>query len=189
MFVLILGLILFLGSHTFTRFTEGRGVLVAKLGALPYRGLYSIVALIGFILIIVGYGQYRAAGYIQIWTPPAFLTHLAYLLLMPVFVFLIAAYAPGKIKSAVVHPMLAAVQFWALGHVLVNGDLGSILLFGGFLTWGIFARARLGKAQRIVAPWSIGDTIAIVGGIGGWVSMLLWLHPILIGVPALTLSR
>ncbi len=185
MILFVLGLVLFLGSHSFTRFRPLRDNLETRLGALPYKGLYSLIALAGFILIIVGYGQYRAAGYVQIWTPPAFLKHLSYLLLMPVFVFLIAAYAPGKIKSAVVHPMLAAVQFWALAHLLVNGDLGSMLLFGGFLAWGIFARARLGKATRISVPWSMGDTIAIVGGLGGWVVTLLWLHPIVIGVSAI----
>lgn len=185
MTLLILGLVLFLGSHAFTRFVRIRDPLEAKLGAMPFKGIYSVIALVGFILIIIGYGQYRDAGYIQIWTPPAFLNPVSYLLMMPVFVFLIAAYVPGKIKSAVVHPMLAAVQFWALAHFLVNGDLGSMLLFGGFLAWGIFARARLGKATRVKVPWSMGDTIAIVGGIGGWAVMLLWLHPILIGVSAI----
>jgi uncharacterized membrane protein len=184
MILLVLGLLLFLGSHTLTRFRAARDGLEAKLGAGPFKGLYSLIALAGFALIIIGYGQYRAAGYIEVWTPPAFLKHLAYLLLMPVFVFLIAAYVPGKIKSAVVHPMLAAVQFWALAHFLVNGDLGSMLLFGGFLAWGIFARARLGKAVRVKVPWSMGDTIAIIGGLAAWVAMLMWLHPILIGVAA-----
>lgn len=184
MTLLVLGLILFLGSHAFTRLRSLRDPLAARLGAGPFKGLYSLIALAGFMLIIVGYGQYRAAGYIQVWTPPAFLKHLAYLLLMPVFIFLIAAYAPGKIKSAIVHPMLAAVQFWALAHVLVNGDFGSMLLFGGFLAWGIFARAKLGKAERVRVAWSIGDTVAVIGGLGAWVAMLLWLHPILIGVNA-----
>jgi uncharacterized membrane protein len=184
MTLLILGLILFLGSHTLTRFRTLRDGLEAKLGAGPFKGIYSLAALSGFVLIIIGYGQYRAAGYVDVWNPPAFLKHLAYLLMMPVFVFLIAAYAPGKIKSAIVHPMLAAVQFWALAHVLVNGDLGSMLLFGGFLAWGIFARARIGKAVRVKVAWSIGDTIAIVGGLAAWVIMLMWLHPILIGVSA-----
>lgn len=182
---LLLGLIMFLGSHTLTRFRGLRDRLEAKLGALPFKGIYSIIALFGFVLIIIGYGQYRAGGYSEVWTPPAFLTPVAYLLMLPVFIFLIAAYVPGKIKSAIVHPMLAAVQFWALAHVLVNGDLGSILLFGGFLGWGIFARARLGKAVREARPWLIGDTVTVVGGLAGWAAMLLWLHPLLIGVSAI----
>jgi uncharacterized membrane protein len=184
MLTLILGLILFLGSHTFTRLRTVRDGLETKLGAMPYKGVYSLIALVGFALIIIGYGQYRAAGYIEVWTPPPALKHLSYLLMMPVFVLLIAAYAPGKIKAAVVHPMLAAVKLWALAHVLVNGDLGSMLLFGGFLAWGLFARVRLGKAQRVKAPWSIGDTAAVIGGLIGWVVMLIWLHPLLIGVAA-----
>jgi uncharacterized membrane protein len=185
MLLLIIGLILFLGSHALTRFRPLRDGLEAKLGVMPFKGLYSLIALAGFALIIIGYGQYRASGYIEVWTPPAFLKHLSYLLMMPVFVLLIAAYAPGKIKAAVVHPMLAAVKLWALAHFLVNGDLGSMLLFGGFLAWGLFARIRLGKAQRVSVPWSIGDTVAVIGGLVGWAVMLMWLHPLLIGVSAL----
>ena len=185
MTILILGLLLFLGPHAFTRLGNIRDPLATKLGALPFRGLYSLIALVGFALIIVGYGQYRSDGYIELWTPPAALKHLSYLLMMPVFILLIAAYTTGKIKSAVVHPMLAAVKLWALAHLLVNGDLGSVLLFGSFLAWGLFARIRLGKALRVRAPWSLGDTAAVVGGIGGWITMLLWLHPLLIGVSAL----
>jgi uncharacterized membrane protein len=182
--LLVLGLILFLGSHAFTRLRPLRDGLEQKLGAQPFKGLYSVVALAGFVLINVGYGHYRAAGYIQVWAPPPALKHLAYLLLMPVFVLLIAAYTKGRIKAAVVHPMLAAVKLWALAHILVNGDLGSMLLFGGFLAWGLFARIKLGKAERVALPWSMGDTAAIIGGIIGWAVMLMWLHPILIGVSA-----
>lgn len=184
MTVLVLGLFLFLGSHAFTRLRQLRDPLEARLGALPFKGLYSLVALAGFVLIIVGYGQYRVAGYIQIWTPTAFLKHLAYLLLMPIFVLLMASYGQGKIKSAVGHPMLAAVKLWALAHLLVNGDLGSMLLFGSFLAWAVFARVKLGKTARVRANWTVYDTIAVVGGLGGWIVMLMWLHPILIGVSA-----
>lgn len=182
---LILGLLLFLGPHIFTRLRNIRDPLEAKLGALPFKGLYSLLALAGFALIIIGYGQYRNAGYIELWSPPLALKYLSYLLMIPVFILLIAAYAPGKIKAAVVHPMLAAVKLWALAHLLVNGDLGSVVLFGSFLAWGLFARVRLGKAVRVAAPWSLGDTFAVIGGIGGWVTMLLWLHPLLIGVSAI----
>jgi uncharacterized membrane protein len=184
MTLLIIGLVLFLGTHAFSRFRAARDGLAARLGPMPFRGLYSLPVLAGFILIIIGYGQYRAAGYVPLWTPPEALKHLSYLLMMPVFMLLIAAYVPGKIKAAVVHPMLAAVKLWALAHLLVNGDLGSVLMFGGFFAWALFARIRLGKAQRVAAPWTIGDTIAVVGGIGGWIVTLLWLHPILIGVSA-----
>lgn len=184
MLLLSLGLVLFLATHSLSRFRPLRDGLEAKLGAMPFKGLYSLLVLAGFALIIIGYGQYRAAGYIEVWTPPPALKPLSYLLMMPVFVLLIAAYAPGKIKAAVVHPMLAAVKLWALAHFLVNGDLGSMLLFGGFLAWGLFARIRLGKAQRVKAPWSIGDTAAVIGGLVGWAVTLMWLHPILIGVSA-----
>ena len=184
MTLLIVGLILFLGTHAFSRFRVARDGLAARLGPMPFRGLYSLPVLVGFVLIIIGYGHYRAAGYLPLWTPPEALKHVSYLLMMPVFVLLIAAYTQGKIKAAVVHPMLAAVKLWALAHLLVNGDLGSVLLFGGFLAWAFFARIRLGKAQRVATAWTMGDTIAVVGGLGGWIVTLLWLHKVLIGVPA-----
>lgn len=184
MILLILGLALFLGSHTFTRFRGPRDALEARLGAMPFKGLYSLVALAGFVLIIIGWGQYRAAGMIAVWEPPGFLRHVAWLLMMPVFVLLAAVYAPGRIKAAVGHPMLAAVKLWALAHLLVNGDLGSLLLFGGFLAWAVFARVRLGKAERVAVPWGKGDAIAGIGGLAAWIVFFLWLHPLLIGVSA-----
>jgi uncharacterized membrane protein len=185
MILLIFGLILFLGTHSLSRMRTIRDPMEATLGVLPFKGLYALMSLAGLVLIIIGYGEYRSTGYVELWTPPAFLKHLSYLVMMPVFVLLIAAYAPGKIKAAVVHPMLAAVKLWALAHLLVNGDLGSVLLFGGFLGWALFARIRLGKAVRVATSWTMGDTIAVVGGLIGWIVMLLWLHPLLIGVSAI----
>jgi uncharacterized membrane protein len=181
---LILGLVLFLATHSMSRLRGLRDGLEAKLGAMPFKGAYSLAALAGFTLIIVGYGQYRAAGMIPVWDPPAALRHVAWLLMLPAYVVLIAAYAPGRIKAVVAHPMLASVKLWALAHLLVNGDLGSMALFGSFLAWAVFARVALGKAERPSVPWSAGDAIAGVGGIVAWVVTLLWLHPTLIGVPA-----
>lgn len=184
MTILVLGLVLFLGPHAFTRLRGPRAVLEARLGAMPFKGVYSLLSLLGFVLIIVGYGQYRAAGMIPIWEPPTGLRYLAWALTTPVFLLLIAAYIPGQIKARVGHPMLAAVKLWSLAHLLVNGDLGSIFLFGSFLAWAVFARMRLGKTERLAAPWILGDTIAVVAGLAAWAATLLWLHQALIGISA-----
>ena len=182
MTLLILGLIIFLGSHAFVRFRGPRDQMATKLGAQPYRGVFSLISLAGFVLLIYGYGQYRAAGMIPVWTPPTFLSHISLLLMLPVMIFLIAAYSPGKIKAAVVHPMLGAVKIWALAHLLANGDLGSILLFASFFAWALFARIRLGKAERVSVPMGTGDWIAIGGGVAVWVAFIAGLHKRLIGV-------
>ena len=130
MSILILGLVLFLGIHIFTTLRAPRAAIIGRLGEGPYKGLYSAVAGLGLVLIIWGFSRYRDAGYIQIWHPPFALFHpVALVLLWFAFVSLAAAYAPpSRIKSLLRHPMLVAVKAWALSHLLVNGDLGSLLL-------------------------------------------------------------
>lgn len=182
MTLLILGLLIFLGAHAFVRFRGPRDQMATKLGAQPYRGVFSLISLAGFVLLIYGYGQYRAAGMIPVWTPPTFLSHITLLLMLPAMILLVSAYLPGKIKAAVVHPMLASVKIWALGHLLANGDLGSMLMFGSFLAWALFARIRLGKAERVSVPMGTGDWIAIGGGAAVWVGFMAGLHKVLIGV-------
>jgi uncharacterized membrane protein len=105
MAILILGLVVFLGAHSFTTFREPRASIIAKIGEGPYKGLYSLVSLAGFVLIVIGYGQYRANGYIQVWDPPTGLRHLTLLLMWPAFVALVATYSPGAIKTRLKHPM------------------------------------------------------------------------------------
>jgi uncharacterized membrane protein len=183
MTLMLLGLLLFLGSHGFVRIRAPRDMLVARLGAGPYRGLFSLLALAGFVLLIVGYGQYRAAGAIPVWTPPGFAAHVSALLMLPAMILLVAAYSPGAIKAAVVHPMLASVKVWAVAHLLANGDLGSILLFGLFLFWAVIARIKLGKADRVATAWGLGDWIALGAGTVAWAGFAFGLHRILIGVP------
>lgn len=190
MTLLLLGLALFLGSHLLTTQRALRAQLRAVCGEKLYRGLYALVSLAGFVLLIIGYGAYRADGFIDVWTPPPALAPAALLLMLPVFVLLIAAYAPGGlIKRAVRHPMLAAVKFWALAHLLANGDLGSMLLFGGFLAWAVFARISLKKREALEgAPdysamrFGIGDIVAIAGGLAFYGLAAFVLHPLLIGV-------
>lgn len=189
MALLILGLLLFLGTHLFTTQRGSRASLRERFGANGYKIGYTVLSLAGLTLVVIGYGDYRASGYIDVWTPPRALAHVALLLMLPVFVLLSASYAPGLIKRAVRHPMLAAVKFWALAHLLANGDLGSMVLFGGFLAWAVFARISLKQREAIEgAPdfsamkFGRGDVIAIVGGLAAYGVFAFVLHPPLIGV-------
>lgn len=187
MSILILGLVLFLGVHAFTMNRSARASLRARLGEGGYKGLYSLLAIAGFVLTIWGYGLYRSAGYIPVWEPPAALAHVAMLLNLPVFILLIASQIPGLIRAKAKHPMLLAVKLWATAHLLTNGDLGSILLFGGFLVWAVVARISL-KRRADAAPippaagWQTRDTIAVVGGLALYLGFVFWLHAYLIGV-------
>ena len=194
---LIIGLGIFLGVHALTMARGPRATLIGQLGAGPFKGLYSLTAFAGLLLIIYGYGAARASGYVQIWNPPAFFGHVTALLMAFAFISLAAAYAPtGKIKSTLKHPMLVAVKAWALGHLLANGDLASILLFGSFLAWAVASRISLkrrpDKVEPGPAPWGIGDAIAIGVGLVATAVVAIWLHRLLIGVsrhPALGSAR
>jgi uncharacterized membrane protein len=189
MALLILGLFLFLGTHLVTTQRGLRASLRERFGENGYKIGYTVLSLAGLALVVKGYGGYRAAGFVEVWTPPRFLSHLTLVWTMPVFVLLAAAYSPGAIKRLVRHPMLAAVKFWAVGHLLANGDLGSMLLFGGFLAWAIFATLSL-KAREAAegAPdfstmkFGRGDVVAISGGLAAYGVFAFVLHPLLIGV-------
>lgn len=149
---LIAGLVLFLGVHTLTTLREMRAGLVERLGPGLYKGIYSLVSLIGFVLIVLGYKAYRAAGYIDVWTPPTGMRHLTILLMWPAMICLVAAYVPGEIKRRLKHPMLVAVKIWALAHLLSNGDLGSIILFGSFLGWAVYDRISVKRRVDANGP-------------------------------------
>src|SRR6056297_2117733 len=159
MAVLILGLVLFIGVHSFTMMRERRAAAIAKLGLNGYKGIYSALVLLGFVLIVIGFAQYRADGYIQVWWPPIWTQHLAALLVLFSFILLPAAYMPGHIKAKAKHPMLAAVKIWALAHFLANGDLGSIILFAAFLGWAVAARISL--KRRDVSPLAPAQAMAV----------------------------
>jgi uncharacterized membrane protein len=189
MTLLILGLVIFLGTHVFTLAREPRAALVGRLGEGPYKGLYSLLALAGIVLIAVGFGRYRANAWVDVWSPPVFTRHLALLLVWLAFVAFASAYLPGRIKGALKHPMLAGVKIWALAHLLANGDLGSILLFGSILAWAVAARISVkrrdetkdhgGEAAR---PSARNDVLAVVIGTAAFLIFAIWLHPLLIGV-------
>jgi uncharacterized membrane protein len=187
MSILILGLVLFLGSHVFTMFRGPRRALINSIGANGYKIGYSLVSIIGFALIIIGFGLYRQTGWTVIWQPPTFTKHLALLLMLPVFTLLLAPYLPGRIKTATKHPMLLAVKIWATSHLLSNGDLGGMLMFGGFLVWAVAARISLKRrTDPTILPTGperpLNDVIALAAGVAIWAAFVFWLHPLLFGV-------
>jgi uncharacterized membrane protein len=187
MLLLVFGLVLFLGTHALTMARGVRAGLVGRLGDGGYKIAYTAASLIGFALIIHGFGVYRASGWVQIWSPPVWTKHLALLLNLPIFVLLAASNSGGRIHAAVKHPMLLAVKIWATAHLISNGDLGGILLFGGFLAWAVMARISLKRRAGVSVPTSPGsftmrDWSAIGAGLVLWFVFARWLHPWLIGV-------
>ncbi|WP_245312484.1 NnrU family protein, partial [Bradyrhizobium macuxiense] len=131
--VMILGLVLFLGIHVFTTLRGMRASLVKAMGEGAYKIVYSLVAAVGLWLIVQGFGEYRAAGMIPVWTPPTAFKHITVALMLPAVILVVASYIRGRIYTTLKHPMLAGVKLWAFAHLLANGDLGSIVLFGSFL--------------------------------------------------------
>jgi uncharacterized membrane protein len=188
--VLILGLAVFIANHVFVTFRAARASAIARLGAGGYRALFSVVSIIGLALIVYGYGQYRAQDWIQIWTPPDFMRHITVGLMLIAVILFTAAFIPSHIKARAKHPMLAGVKTWALAHLLSNGDLGSILLFGTFLAWGVYARIAAKRRTDYVLPvapkgW-LNDVIVVVLGIVIYLALGFVFHPVVIGVPAFT---
>jgi uncharacterized membrane protein len=190
--LLVLGLVLFLGTHSFSMARGPRAAIIGRIGEGPFKGLYSLLSLAGIVLVSIGYGQYRASGYIPVWDPPVWTRHLALLLVLVAFICFVAAYLPGRIKARLKHPMLAGVKIWAFAHLLANGDLGSILLFGSFLVWAVLA--RISVKRRDVAAQHGGtaapagwrnDILAVAIGTVVYLAFVFWLHPWLIGVPVL----
>jgi uncharacterized membrane protein len=187
MLILFMGIVVFLGVHSLTIFRETRTRLIERFGPGPFKGLYSVVAIAGFALIVWGFSSYRAEGLITLWTPPAWTRHLTIGLMWFAFVALACMNpAPGKIRGWLRHPMLVAIKIWALAHLLANGDAGGMLLFGSFLAWAIFDRIAVKErgdmgAMRIES-FTRADARALGVGTVAYVAMI-FLHPILIGVP------
>jgi uncharacterized membrane protein len=184
----ILGLVIFLGAHVFVTMRDRRAALVARLGEWPYRGLFSIVAIVGILLIAYGFAAYHAAGMITIWDPPAWTRHIVVALMWPASIMVVAAYIPGNIKRVLKHPMLAGVKTWAFAHLCANGDLGGIILFGSVLAWAVYDRITLKRrADSGAPPIPVGgaknDIIAVVVGTVLYLALGFVFHPIVIGVP------
>jgi uncharacterized membrane protein len=192
--VMISGLVLFLGVHTLPTRRPLRGRIVASLGDGGYKIGYALVSLVGIVLIARGFAYYRAAGMIDVWeslVPPKTLVifkHITVALMLPAVILVAAAFIRGRIYLTVKHPLLTAVKLWAAAHLLANGDLGSIILFGSFLGWAVFDRISLkhrtdpGAPPIPVGGWG-NDMIAVAVGIIAYLALAFAFHPVVIGVP------
>lgn len=188
MLVLILGLVLFLGTHSVRIFAEPwRSRTLARVGEARWKGAYAVVSLIGFVLLVWGYGLARQQP-VLLWTPPVAMRHIAALLTLVSFVLLAAAYVPGNgLKAKLRHPMVLSVKVWAFAHLLANGTLADLLLFGGFLVWAVLcfraARGRDRAAGVATSPGRAASTAtAVVVGTVAWAVFAFWAHGALIGV-------
>jgi uncharacterized membrane protein len=187
--ILVLGLVLFFAVHSISIVNDAwRDRMVARIGEWPWKGLYSVLSLVGLVLIVWGYGLARQEPTV-LYVPPVWLRHVAVLLLLFFFPLLLAAYLPGRIKAATKHPMLVATKLWAFAHLLANGMLADVVLFGSFLAWAVVDRISMKRrAQRPIPsapPSRLNDIVAIVGGLALYVAFVLWLHAWLFGVAPL----
>jgi uncharacterized membrane protein len=186
--VMILGLVLFLGVHLLTTQRGLRARFVVSMGEGGYKGFYSLVSLAGLGLMVWGFAHYRSAGMINVWYPPAAFRHITEALMLPAVILVAASYIRGRIYATLKHPMLAGVKLWAAAHLLANGDIGSIILFGAFLAWAVFDRISLKRRSDAGAPpipvGGVGnDLIAVVVGIVAYLALGFVFHPVVIGVP------
>jgi uncharacterized membrane protein len=185
--VMILGLAAFLGGHAFVTFRAERAGVISRIGEGPYKGLFSLVALAGIVLISYGFAQYRGTGLIEVWQPPPWTRHLAVALMWPAVICVVAAYIRGDIQRVLKHPMLVGVKLWALAHLIANGDLGGIILFGSILAWAVLDRITLKRrsdpgAPAIPSGGRANDVIAVVVGTLVYLALGFWFHPYLIGL-------
>lgn len=185
---LIAGLVLFLGVHSTRVFADDwRSKTLAAVGEKPFKGVYALLSLGGFLLLLWGYGQARQQG-VMLWSPPAATRHMAALLMLVSFVLLAATYVPGnQIKARLHHPMVLGTKVWALAHLLANGALADTVLFGSFLVWSVLlftaSRKRDRREQTVYTPGTAGATAITVGvGMVAWAVFAFWLHRVLIGV-------
>src|ERR1700686_2069856 len=186
--VMILGLVLFLGVHTLTTQRELRARVITSTGEAGYKIGYALVSLLGLVLIVWGFAHYRATGWIDVWHPPTWTKHITVALMLPAVILVVASYIRGRIYTVLKHPMLAGVKLWAAAHLIANGDLGSIILFGSLLGWAVFDRISLkGRAVPGAPPIPVGglgnDLIAVAVGIVAYLALAFAFHPVVIGVP------
>jgi uncharacterized membrane protein len=185
---LILGLVLFIGVHSLRIFAGSwRDAQVARMGEMPWKGVFALFSIAGLAMIAWGYGLARVDP-VVLWVPPPWTRHLAALLTLPAFILLVAAYVPGShIKAKIGHPMVAGVKIWALAHLLANGNLADVALFGAFLIWAVadFAssrrRDRLAGRSYVAQGWSRDAAVAGIGLLA-WAGFAFWGHVWLIGV-------
>jgi uncharacterized membrane protein len=185
----IIGLIVFLGAHVFVSMRGEREALIKRIGRGPYLGLFTLVSIVGLVLIGYGFARYRAEGLIPLWYPPAWTRHIVVALMWPASIAVVAAYIPGNIKRVLKHPMLVGVKLWALAHLCANGDVGGIILFGSVLAWAVYDRITLKRradagGPPIPAGGRRNDIIAIIIGTIFYLALGFVFHPLVIGLPA-----
>lgn len=186
--ILLIGLAIFIGSHVFVTMRGQRAALIERLGEWPYKGLIALVSVVGLILVAYGFALYRATGQIYVWRPPHWTFYVTQFLMWPASIFVVAAYVRGNIWRALKHPMLVGVKTWALAHLIGNGDLGSILLFGSFLGWAAYDRASLNRRADAGAPaipvgGGRNDIVAVALGTLLYLALGLVFHPLVVGLP------
>lgn len=186
--VMILGLALFLGIHLFITKREARAELIARVGESVYKIGFALVSALGLALIVWGFADYRATGWINVWTPPLAMKHITIALMLPAVIMVVASYIRGRIYTTLKHPMLAGIKLWAVAHLLANGDLGSIILFGSFLAWAVIDRISLKHRADIGGPpipvgGPLNDVIAVAVGLVAYIALGFAFHPVVIGVP------
>jgi len=185
----ILGLVVFLGAHVFVSMRNERAALISRIGRGPYLGLFTLVSIVGLVLIGFGFARYRAEGLIPVWYPPAWTRQIVVAAMWPASIAVVAAYIPGDIKRVLKHPMLVGVKIWAVAHLCANGDLGGMILFGAVLAWAVYDRITLKRRSDPGAPpiplgGRRNDIIAIVVGTILYLALGFVFHPIVIGLPA-----
>ena len=186
--ILILGLVIFIAAHVFVTCRGTRAALIARIGLMPYRGLFSLVAIVALVLIVWGFGHYLHNEFRPVWTPPTWMRHVTVALVWPAIILMTAAYIRGDIYRKLKHPFLAGVKLWALAHLLSNGDLGGIILFGSILAWAVYDRISLKRRTDAGAPViPVGgrrnDVIAVIVGTLIYLALGFLFHPLFIGIP------
>ena len=183
---LVLGLVLFIGTHVFVTLRGARAAVINTIGEWPYKALVAILSVVGILLIGFGFGKYRASGWIDVWYPPRWTYYVTQLLMWPASIFVVAAYIRGNIWRQLKHPMLVGIKTWAVAHLISNGDLGSIILFGSFLLWAGYDRVSLKYRTDPGSPalpvnGRRNDVIAIVVGTVLYLLLGLVFHPLVVG--------
>jgi uncharacterized membrane protein len=186
---LILGLAVFFGVHSISLLALGwRDRVAERLGKRTWQGIYSIAALVGFYLLVTGYGAARASTTVLYITPPAF-RYIAALLMLPAFSLALASVIPGRIRAAAQHSLLLATMLWAAAHLLTNGSVADLLLFGTFLVWAVAVRISLERRParpiRVLPASTANDAIVVIGGLALYAIFILWLHARWFGVAPL----
>jgi uncharacterized membrane protein len=190
--VLVIGLVVFFAIHLVPSNVAMRDGLIARFGVNGYKAIFGLVSLIGFALIVIGFAklQMHPGKNPQLWDPPLWTRHLAAGLMLPAMIALVAAYVPSRIHTALKHPMLVAIKIWALAHLLANGDLAALVLFGSFLAFAVYDRISVKKRHALgpigakTGPW-YNDLIVLAAGTALYLVILLWAHQLVIGVSPL----